>query len=289
MKVCPTCAHIFDAVDDWCCPNCSYLPPCIQGFPALAPELALGGGGFRPEHFQELAQLEMGNFWFQARNQVIIWALQRYFPNMCRFMEIGCGTGFVLSGVAAAFETTKLTGSEIFSAGLPHAAARLPQVELLQMDARTIPYVEHFDVVGIFDVLEHIAEDEQVLREIHKALHPSGGLILTVPQHPWLWSYQDEYACHVRRYTRCELKSKVAAAGFTTLYDTSFVSLLLPMMWLSRRRYSVRSDNDPLSELRISRLANLTLGMFMTLERRLIQLGLRFPAGGSLLLVARKG
>lgn len=288
MKVCPTCTHTFDAVDGWCCPSCSYLPPCIQGFLALAPELALSGGGFRPEHFRELAELEMGNFWFQARNQLIIWALQRYFPDLRCFLEIGCGTGFVLSGVAAAFQAAKLTGSEIFSAGLPYAAERLPQAELLQMDARTIPYVEHFDVVGAFDVLEHIAEDEQVLHEIHKALHPRGGLILTIPQHPWLWSYQDEYACHVRRYTVTELRKKIAAAGFTILYDTSFVSLLLPMMWLSRRRYSVQNDYNPLSELRISRLANLILGMFMALERRLIQLGVRFPAGGSLLLVARK-
>jgi len=288
MKICSTCTHTFDTVDDWRCPTCGHLPPCIQGFPAFAPELALSGGGFRPEHFPELVELEMGNFWFQARNQLIIWALRRYFPDLRRFLEIGCGTGFVLSGVAAAFQATRLTGSEIFSAGLSHAAERLPQVELLQMDARAIPYVEHFDVVGAFDVLEHIAEDERVLREIHKALHLGGGLILTVPQHPWLWSYQDEHACHVRRYTATELRKKISAAGFTTLYDTSFVSLLLPMMWLSRRRYSVQSDYDPLSELRIGRLTNLTLGMFITLERRLIQLGLRFPAGGSLLLVARK-
>ncbi|MDS4042278.1 MAG: class I SAM-dependent methyltransferase [Candidatus Competibacter sp.] len=255
----------------------------------MAPDLANGGGGYHAEFYPELTELEAGNFWFQSRNTLIVWVMRRYFPKPRRVLEIGCGTGFVLSALASAFPKSELTGSEIFSAGLSHTAKRLPQAELLQMDARTIPYLEHFDVVGAFDVLEHIAEDEHVLHEIYQALRPGGGLILTVPQHPWLWSYQDEYACHVRRYTVSELKSKIAKAGFTTVYDTSFVSLLLPMMWLSRKRYSVRSENDPLSELRIGRLANFTLGMFMAFERKLIQLGVRFPAGGSLLLVARKG
>ena len=49
-----------------------------------------------------------------------------------------------------------------------------------------------------FDVIEHIDEDEMVLTQMYKALQPNGGMILTVPQHPFLWSNQDEFACHVR-------------------------------------------------------------------------------------------
>jgi SAM-dependent methyltransferase len=251
--------------------------------------LTLSGGGFRAEYFQGLAELEAGNFWFQARNKLIIWALRRFFPDLCRFLEIGCGTGFVLSGVAAAFPTAELTGSEIFSAGLPHATSRVPRAELLQMDARVIPYVEHFDVVGAFDVLEHIVEDEQVLRQIYKTLRPAGGIVLTVPQHPWLWSRQDQLACHVRRYTDAELRFKVAEAGFTVIYDSSFVSLLLPFLWISRRLGQTAEDADPLAELRTSRLTNRFLSSAMTAERLLIRLGVRFSAGGSLLLVARRG
>lgn len=287
MKSCPACRHIFEAAD-WYCPACSHHPPEVGGFLALAPELALSGGGFQPAYFSELAVLEAGNFWFQSRNALIIQMLRRFFPQMQRFLEIGCGTGFVLSGIANAFPSVKLTGSEVFSIGLTHAATRLPQVELLQMDARRIPYVEHFDAVGAFDVLEHIGEDQQVLGEIHKALRPGGGILLTVPQHAWLWSRQDELACHVRRYSAADLRSKLVAAGFTVLYLTSFVSLLLPLLWLSRRVNKQGDNVDPLSELRLGRLANHCLGMTMTLERGLIQLGLRFPAGGSLLCVARK-
>nr|VFK32012.1 MAG: Methyltransferase domain-containing protein [Candidatus Kentron sp. MB]VFK35037.1 MAG: Methyltransferase domain-containing protein [Candidatus Kentron sp. MB]VFK77126.1 MAG: Methyltransferase domain-containing protein [Candidatus Kentron sp. MB] len=149
------CSAQFDS-KTWVCPACRFAPPLIGGYPALAPMLAKGGTHFHPGIYPELAALEAGNFWFRARNRLIVWALMRCFPRMQRFLEIGCGTGFVLSGVAKVFPETKLTGTDVFSAGLAYAAHRIPNAELHQMDARYIPYREEFDVIGAFDVLEHI-------------------------------------------------------------------------------------------------------------------------------------
>lgn len=291
MKRCPACAKRFNSAD-WQCPACSNEPTKIDGFLAFAPELAYEGKGFRPEYFEELTRLETGNFWFEARNKLIIHALQRYFPKFTSFFEIGCGTGFVLHAVESAFPGARLIGSEIFSVGLGCAARRLPQADFFQMDARFIPFEAHFDVIGAFDVLEHIREDEAVLKEMYRALRLGGGVILTVPQHHWLWSLQDEAACHVRRYTAKELCQKVTKAGFEIIWMTSFVSLLLPFMWISRR---LRQRNckiklfDPLAELKINPFVNWIFGVVMKLERIMIRLGVRFPFGGSLLLVARKG
>lgn len=288
MKLCTTCGHAFD-IAGWRCPACGHQPTEVEGLLSLAPELAWEGGGFQPEFFHDLAKLEANNFWFQSRNSLIIWALRQFFPNPCRFLEIGCGTGFVLSGVADTFPATELTGSEIFIAGLPYASRQAPRAELLQMDARALPYVRHFDVVGAFDVLEHIPEDEQVLAEIHKALVQNGGLLITVPQHPWLWSQVDEYACHVRRYTAQELRSKVSNAGFSVVRITSFVSLLLPLMLAIRlQKRKPTQVRDPLAELRMGSFPNRLLGMVLAVERYLIKKGTNFPVGGSLLLIARK-
>lgn len=287
MNYCSICSQPFYG-DNWSCPTCGKGPPIIGGFPAFSPELALGGAGFRPEYFQELVQLESASFWFRARNRLIIWALNSFFSRQRDYLEIGCGTGFVLNAVADSFPNAKIFGSEIFSAGLAYTAHRVPRANLMQMDARAIPYREHFDVVGAFDVLEHIEEDTEVLGQVYKAVKPQGGLLLTVPQHPWLWSHQDEYACHVRRYTNDELRQKVQAAGFEVLYQTSFVSLLLPLMWMSRRFGTAAKDPEKLSELRSGRLTNTFLGKIMALELAAIRKGLRFPAGGSLLLVGRR-
>lgn len=113
---------------------------------------------------------------------------------MRRNMEIGCGTGYVLARVAQAYPAATLVGSEIFSAGWAYSAS--PAAELLQLDARQIPYVEEFEVIGAFDVLEHIQEDEIVLAAILRPLKPGGGVAIAVPQ----WSDANESACHVRRY-----------------------------------------------------------------------------------------
>ena len=133
-------------------------------------------------------------------NDLIVWALGKYGAGVSSFMEIGCGTGFVLQGIAGHFPKMRLVGSEIYPEGIAFAAERIARGEFMQMDARYIPFVDEFDAIGAFDVLEHIYEDEAVLEQIYQALKPYGFLMLTVLQHRWLWSRIDEYACHVRRY-----------------------------------------------------------------------------------------
>lgn len=288
MKQCPGCQTTFVAAD-WKCPACAYLPFNVDGFAVLAPALAEGNAGFRPEAFEQLVALEAQNFWFRGRNKLIVWALQKHFPNMRRYLEIGCGTGYVLAGVAQAYPAAALVGSEIFSVGLPYAASRAKTAEIIQMDARQIPYVEEFDVIGAFDVLEHIEEDEVVLASMLRALRPGGGVAITVPQHPWLWSMADESACHVRRYKVGELREKVLRAGFKLEFETSFVSLLLPAMLASRlTKQRAVGQEDFLPELSLPSWLNRVFERAMSLERYLIRSGLRLKLGGSRLLIATK-
>ena len=288
MKLCRKCGSRIEDID-WRCPSCGDNPGMINGFIAFAPEEAQSNPGFKPEYFEALSKLEEGNFWFRARNRLITWALRRQFPAAESFFEIGCGTGFVLSAIAETCPGLRLFGSEIYSTGLEVAAKRVGKATFFQMDARNIPFAEEFDVIGAFDVLEHIHEDEKVLSCMYQATRARGGLILTVPQHPFLWSRQDEHACHVRRYTSSEIRSKVERAGFTVTQISSFVSLLLPLLAAARlRNRRVADEFDPLEELRMGRAANAVLERIMDLERLLIQLGVSFPAGGSLLVAGTK-
>jgi len=288
MKICFSCGCRFEEVS-WQCPSCHASPKLLEGFPAFALNFAETNEGFEAEYFDELAPLEAKNFWFRSRNRLIVWALAKYFLDIGSFLEIGCGTGYVLSGFERTFPGLRLSGSEIFSNGLKYAKNRVSRCDLLQMDARDIPFEEEFDVIGAFDVLEHIAEDGQVLSEMYRATRPGGGIILTVPQHDFLWSQADEHAHHERRYSAKDLGRKVQQAGFTVVRETSFVSLLLPLMMLSRLgKRNPDKVCDPLAELKIGGLTNWTLGGVLALERLLIRMGLSLPVGGSLLLVARK-
>lgn len=287
MRICPDCGAQMD--EQWKCRTCCRDIERLDGYLAFAPALAQSSTGFRREYFAELAALEEKSFWFRSRNRLIVWALRYYFPDATSFMEVGCGTGYVLAGIKEAFPEMQLCGSEIYTAGLGFAATRADNALLFQMDAREIPFKDEFDVVGAFDVLEHIEEDERVLQQLYRAVIPGGGIVLTVPQHPFLWSQQDEAACHARRYRRHELKQKVEAAGFKVKMTTSFVSLLLPFMLLSRLRGRVPEEYyDSMAELRLGPVMNSILDGIMNIERALTQWGVRFPAGGSLLLVAGK-
>lgn len=273
---------------DAACPQCDFEPVRVDGFVAWAPELARLNDGFRPESFEGLARVEAGNFWFRARNEIVIWALRKYCRGFRSVLEVGCGTGFVLSGITRAFPRVRAVGSEIHVAGLAFAAQRLPGVELLQMDARKLPFDEEFDVVAAFDVVEHIAEDGLVLSNFHRAVKPGGVCLITVPQHQWLWSPVDEAACHQRRYHAADLHAKVKAAGFRILRSTSFVTLLLPLMLVSRlaaRRAGEAGDTEALA---INPMLDRVLEFVMRVEHFLIRCGVSLPVGGSRLVVLKR-
>lgn len=287
MKECRQCGSTFSSSSAAC--DCGWTPASIQGFDAYAPESATASDGFRPEYFAQLSALEAGNFWFRIRNELIVRTVLRDFPNAARVMEIGCGTGFVLTALSKALPTASFVGSEIYPEGLHFAASRLPAAKFCQMDARAIPFRDEFDLIGAFDVIEHIPQDADVLAQVHKALKPGGGIVLTVPQHMFLWSQQDDAACHVRRYARGELESKLRTAGFRIKSSTSFVSLLFPLLLASRLfKRGRRDDYDPTSEFRIPAWANAVLFAVSRVEAALISAGVRFPFGGTRLVAAVK-
>ena len=286
MRTCPECASGLPA--GWMCRECGWRADASQGVPILATDGGSAPRGFKPEAFTGLFELEAGNFWFRSRNELILWALNLSSPSATSMLEIGCGTGFVLAGIETAHPGMELVGSELFVEGAAVAASRVSTAEIIQMDARRMPFTDEFDVVGAFDVIEHIDDDEMVLRETYRTLRSGGSLLVTVPQHPWMWSEADDYAEHQRRYTRRELIDKVEQAGFEVALCTSFLTLLFPGMAVSRIVGRTKGEFDPLAELKIGRMANWTFAKVCSVERWLIRRGLRFPFGGSLLLVAVK-
>ena len=242
---------------------------------------------FPEEAFDYLASAEGRHWWFAARNQIITWVLRSKTRMTDNFLEVGCGTGFVTCAIADAFPSLELEATEFFHDALVVARKRLPRCHFRQLDATTMKEQNAYSCIGSFDVIEHIENDDHVLANLYTALRSGGSLLITVPQHPFLWSSADDYAHHVRRYTSQQLRRKVLRAGFSIKYCSSFVSLLLPAMMLQRLflRNSEYSLDD---EFKIHPLVNASLYVVMQLEFALLRLGIRFPAGGSLLLLACK-
>lgn len=274
------------------CAACGHDVETRDGVPAYAPALADTLTGMDPATFKTLFEIEARHFWFRSRARLILGLIERHFPDSRRFLEIGCGNGAVIERIAAARPLERVAGSELHTSALTFARRRLGLgPELVQMDARAIPARAAFDLIGAFDVLEHIEDDRGVLAQMHAALAPGGGVIVTVPQHPSLWSAADDIAYHVRRYQRGEMETKLTEAGFQVVRSTSYTALLLPLFMLSRLRLGKKpatADEFAASEFHLSAPVNAVLYAITSAEVALTLRGISWPAGGSRVVVAKR-
>jgi len=287
MRLCLNCSMRFDSTG-WTCPACGFAPAVVDGVPILAPTLADGNCEDAIYAYDEVFAAESQHFWFINRNELIAWAIARYFPAVRSLFDMGCGTGGVVKALRGALPSVRLAAGDAHVSGLAFARLQAPDVSFVQLDIRQLPYDAEFDVIGVFDVLEHLDDDEHALRELHRATAPGGGLVVTVPQHRFLWSALDDHSRHRRRYGRRELIAKIVRAGYTIERATSFMALTLPAQVASRLRQQDRATLDASAEMRSSPLLNRIFGGVCALERIAITAGLSFPIGGSLLVVARK-
>jgi len=214
-----------------------------------------------------------------------------------RVLEIGCGTGNVLRVLEQTCRRGTVVGMDLFAEGLQYARQRT-SCSLVQGDMHTPPFGTQFDLIGLFDLLEHLPDDMQVLRDLHAMLAPEGVLLLTVPAHPSLWSYFDEASHHCRRYEGAELLQKLEESGYQVEQMTYFMASIFPLVWVGRKLAALSnrrpaSDATPtaelaVNELRVTPVINEMLVLLLTLESRLLARRQTLPWGTSLLVVARK-
>jgi ubiquinone/menaquinone biosynthesis C-methylase UbiE len=282
MRRCVRCGTTADAAS-WECLNCHFEPSLRDGFPCFEPAAADVTAGYDADLADRIAEVETGSFWFEARAALISSAVAR--EPVTRYLEVGCGHGQALAGVRRAIPNASLWATDILLRSLAIARQSEPDVTFFQASALNLPFSDEFDCAGMYDVVEHLEDDQAVFAEVARTLRPGGRLVVTVPQHPFLWSGTDVEARHVRRYTRASLRAAMTAGGLVFEYATSFVSLLLPGMLLQRR---MRPQSSVVDQLQARGPLNSTLAAVMTAERALIGLGFSFPAGGSLLAIGRR-
>jgi SAM-dependent methyltransferase len=237
--------------------------------------------------YRELYELEDRHWWFRSRRRVVRALLdQAQLGPAPRILDAGCGTGRNIVEYATLGEVEGVD----FSADAVEFC-RLRGIEgVRQAPLEQLPFeADRFDLIVATDVIEHLDDDRLALAELGRVAAPGGRLVLTVPAYAWLWSRHDESLHHKRRYTAARMRAQLEAAGWQPRFLTYFFTALLPGVAAVRafrradRNGSANGESDcSLTSPGVGRLLELPSRG----EAKLIERGVRLPAGVSLGVVA---
>jgi len=291
--ICPHCGKNLESKnDDYFCSPCNKIYYCNQGILSFVEENP-EETGYKKEYFTSLSEAEKKHFWFRARNKLILFFIKKYCQKITkqkhRMLEIGCGNGNVLRYLRN--NKIDCQGGDLFIEGLIDCQKKV-KAPLYQIDALRLPFRSYFDIVGMFDVVEHIDKDIKLLTQVHKALKPRGKILVTVPACKKLWGRYDEVAMHKRRYSKKELMKKIEDSGFVIERVTYFFSFLLPILILFRhinmkRNKNLTNDEFLKKEIQIIPFFNTLFLSILGIERTLIHF-IDLPIGSSLIAIAKK-
>ena len=234
--------------------------------------------------------LEEKHWWFVARRQLILKLIQKIFPRRhnIKILEVGCSGGPLLNLLLSqgysnviGIDTSRQAISACKERGFKH---------VFIMDG-VQPHFdsEEFDLIIASDVLEHIQYDRRAIHGWQRILKRGGIVICFVPALRILWSKHDEDNKHYRRYTKTDLEYLFRENGYTAIRSSYWnVALFLPILFY---RFLMRSHLSKAStrQLRdINYVMNMTLIQLLRIENALLNIGINFPIGVSVFLVAQK-
>jgi 2-polyprenyl-3-methyl-5-hydroxy-6-metoxy-1,4-benzoquinol methylase len=231
----------------------------------------------------EMQKAELSNhFWFKARIALIMDVFNEFVKSNASILDIGSGTGLIAKSMQSSGYDVSV--ADIHEKAL-QKACDLGVKQCYLMDIYEPPFENKFDVITLFDVIEHLDNDDKALHNVFRMIKPGGKLILTVPAHQWLWNNHDTVAGHKRRYSKKTLINTMESAGFNILKCTFMFRLLLPLFIIRKYYGHVHQKNKEM--FAISSIVNNALASICKFERRF---GNWIPdiAGGSLMVVAIK-
>jgi SAM-dependent methyltransferase len=160
-----------------------------------------------------IPDLAIENYWFR-RHEVVYERL----ATRCAgrdVLEAGCGEGYgadLIAGVAR-----RVVAVDYDEAAVAHVRGRYPRVDVMQANLAELPLPDaSVDVVVNFQVIEHLWDQGQFVRECLRVLRPSGLLMVSTPNRITFSPGRDTpiNPFHTRELNADELTELLVDAGF---------------------------------------------------------------------------
>jgi len=161
------------------------------------------------EYLSPAAEVSMSDGYFQIGTVDHFWVSRRFdvlrrlangIVNEAReIAEVGCGHGLLQRQIEDHYGKA-VTGFDLNEYGLKHNVSRISRVCCYDIHQRNQELRGKFNVILLFDVLEHISDEDSFLGALLFHLAPQGKLMMNVPGGRWAFSKYDTAAGHVRRY-----------------------------------------------------------------------------------------
>lgn len=236
------------------------------------------------EKYHEMARIQEHHWWFRGRRshfREILKGLK--LGNNPSILEIGCGTGANLA-LLKEFGTVFAAEMDDFSRDYAREHSNIA-VEYGELPD-TIPFADNtFDLICMFDVLEHVRCDSDALQALLPRLRKNGRILLAVPATKWLFGDHDRMFHHFRRYSKQELEKTMYDSGLRLSKISYFNTFLFPLAVLARLIDFVKFKGNSTGMSTPPRFINNTLYNIFVAERPIIKKNL-FPFGLSLVAVA---
>ena len=237
-----------------------------------------------------IAAIEESSFWFRHRNNIIQTVVRNH-PPSGPIVDVGGGNGSVALALKRCGLSTIVVEPGNIGAGIAHARG----LTVIRSAFGAEMFVQGaVPAIGLFDVIEHIPDPQHLLVECRTVLCDGGMIYITVPALQWLWSSDDQFAGHYRRYNQPLLRQTLVEAGFEVVLLSAFFSLLVPPLALLRTLPSVlglrtlQGPDDALKHHRVNHRFAAMMGRALAFETALLARRTTLPFGTSLIAVARK-
>lgn len=255
---------------------------------------------YEQDGFAILHEMQEQHFWYRSRHRFLLGALDRHLPKSAKNLkaiDLGGGVGgwvrYLADRRPNLFSQLALADSSLIA--LESAGTVLPEnAQRYQIDLMNLHMQEEWDVAFLLDVIEHLPDDRRALEQAKELLKPGGLLFVATPAFERFWSYNDDLAHHLRRYTRADYARLARETGFTLIDARYFMFFLSPLYLLSRMRPGLDKLNEQEKKALVlkqhqipAKPINAALSAIFSAETPMGH-WLRFPWGASVLGVFQK-